>query len=132
MTTLPRTAIVVALVACLGLTSCGGKSDKKVARKFKPGDQLYRESMFSDEEHIKRTGKPFTPEQKAFFHTCTKITFGMSEQDIDAIMSAYPSHRRNSPDPDEKEAGRYIKVYDEKIHMADCVDGRSQPYFDEK
>src|SRR6266545_1826710 len=112
MTSLRRTAIAVALVVCLGLTSCGDKSGKRVTRKFKPGDQLFFDPVVSDEEQIKLTGKPFTPEQKAFFNTCTKVTFGMSEQEIDAIMSAYPSHHLKTTMPDQEEDGRYVKVYD--------------------
>ena len=109
MTSLSKMAIALPVIACLSLTSCGPVKIKKVARQLQPGDQIFFDPVVTDEQYIKLTGKPPTSDQKEFFHTCTKVTFGMSEKEIDAVMSGYPSQRF-----DAKEDGSYVKVYDAK------------------
>ena len=107
-----RHAAMVAALICMWLTSCGDKKapDSKPAPKHQAGEPLYRDLPFSAKH---QPGEKFSPEQQAFFAACKKVKYGMSEQEVDAVLRGYPSKRLNIPDLDLP-PGHYIRIYDDK------------------
>jgi hypothetical protein len=108
----PISAFLATAIACIVLASCAG--DKKTSP-----------------EQQQQPAKKLSPEFQAWWNVCEKAKVGMSEDEVDAVMSGYPSHRQPHWNPDQSEAlltyhsGKeppsdvdlqrcYLKTYDSK------------------